>query len=160
MKMRPRSAGDWVALVLRIFLGSFYVIAGAVKISDPGQFAQAIANYRLLPHETLNSVAIILPWIEIVAGLFLIFGIWFLASAWLINAMTTMFIVAIAAAVARGLSIECGCFGTVGGRSTGIVSIIQDLILLTIGIWLVWRPEKKWAPTVTETDSAPSPARS
>ena len=112
---------------MRIFLGGFYLVAGAVKSLDPGKFAEAVANYRILPHDLINLVAITLPWIEVVAGLFLIAGIWFKASAWLINAMTVVFIAAIASAVARGLSIECGCFGTVGGREVGFNAIAEDV---------------------------------
>src|SRR5688500_5829020 len=125
MKEQERSIADWIALAVRVFLGGFYVVAGAGEVGDPGKFAEAVANYRLLPHELIHLVAITLPWIEIVAGLFLIAGMWFKASVWLINAMTVMFIAAIASAVARGLSIECGCFGTVGGREVGLIAIAE-----------------------------------
>ena len=95
----------WANLLLRAFLGGFYVVAGALKIPNPGKFAEAVGNYRLLPHSLINLVAITLPPIEVVAGLFLIFGLWRRASAWLINLMTLVFIAAISSAVARGLSI-------------------------------------------------------
>jgi putative oxidoreductase len=138
MNWRNQTTADWIAWVLRVFLGGFYVVAGAVKIPDPGKFAGAVANYRLLPHELINLVAITLPWIEIAAGLLLIIGIWRISSAWLINLMTLMFIAAIAAAVARGLSIECGCFGTVGGRKVGLWAIAEDVALLAGGLWMIW----------------------
>jgi len=130
---------DGLNLVLRVFLGGFYLIAGGLKVTDPGKFAQAVGNYRLLPHEMINLVAITLPWIEVVAGLFLILGIWRVASAWLINLMTLVFIGAIASAVARGLNVECGCFGTVGGRRVGLTAIVEDVFLLACGLWLVWK---------------------
>ena len=130
---------DWLSLVPRVFLGGFYVVAGAMKIPDPGKFAEAVGNYRLVPHEALNIIAITLPSIEVVAGVLLILGIWLKASAWLINAMTVIFIGAIASAVARGLSIECGCFGTVGGREAGLNAILEDVLLLVCGLWVLWR---------------------
>jgi uncharacterized membrane protein YphA (DoxX/SURF4 family) len=156
MKANERTVGDWVALAIRVFLGGFYLVAGAVKVGDPGKFALAVANYRLLPHELINIVAITLPWIEIVAGVLLIAGIWFRASVWLINAMTVMFIVAIASAVARGLSIECGCFGTVGGREVGLIAIAQDIGLLACGLWLVWRSARCSTPALAP-NTVPSP---
>jgi uncharacterized membrane protein YphA (DoxX/SURF4 family) len=131
-----------VVLVLRLFLGGFYLLAGSTKVVNPGHFAEAVANYRLLPHELINLTAITLPWIEIVAGAFLILGIWLAASAWVINAMTLMFIGAITSAVMRGLSIECGCFGTVGGREVGLRAIAEDIGLLVCGLWLVWSTQR------------------
>jgi putative oxidoreductase len=152
MSVTHRVFGEWIPLLMRLFLGGFYVVAGAVKIPDPGRFAEAVANYRLLPHELINLAAIILPWVEVVAGLFLILGLWLRASAWLINAMTVLFIVAIGSAVARGLSIECGCFGTVGGREVGLKAIAEDVLLLAFGLWILWsrrnRPKSLEAPGV------------
>jgi putative oxidoreductase len=160
MNMAGRSVADWVCLGLRLFLGGFYVVAGAVKIPDPGKFAVAVGNYRLLPHELINMVAITLPWIEVVAGLMLIFGIWLRASAWLINTMTTVFIVAIAAAVARGLSIECGCFGTAGGRNVGLIAIAEDIVLLLCGLYILWRirPKEREVPVPAVPEPGPAPS--
>jgi len=139
MSVHPHLLTRLVTLVLRVFLGGFYIVAGAVKIPDPGKFAEAVSNYRLLPHPLINSVAITLPWIEVVAGVFLVLGLWRRSSAWLINVMTVVFIVAIASAVARGLSIECGCFGTVGGRQVGLKAIAEDVGLLICGLWVLWQ---------------------
>ena len=153
---RPILLG-WVLLLMRFFLGGFYLVAGAVKIPDPGRFAEAVDNYRILPHELINLAAIILPWVEVVAGLFLILGVWLKASAWLINAMTVLFIVAIGSAVARGLSIECGCFGTVGGREVGLKAIAEDVFLLACGLWILWSKRSQPKTTETPETALPSP---
>ena len=156
--MKPRSSAAWLAVLLRIFLGGFYVVAGMVKIADPGHFAEAVANYRLVPHDLTNLVAITLPWIEITSGLLLIFGVWLQASAWLINAMTLVFIAGIASAVARGLNIECGCFGTVGGRQVGLTAIAEDLGLLACGLWILWKQRTTPDHPATADLAVPSPA--
>lgn len=147
---------SWAALVhllLRVFLGGFYLLAGALKVGDPGEFAEAVANFRIVPHPLVNLVAIILPWVEIAAGLFLVLGIWLRASAWLINLLTLVFIAGITSAVARGLNIECGCFGTVGGRRVGFRAIAEDVLLLGCGVllvcWNVRRPRPNAAQGVT-----------
>src|SRR5690349_10366790 len=88
MSLRQCSIIDWLALLARVFLGGFYIVAGAVKIPNPGKFAEAVANYRLLAHPLINLAAITLPWIEVVAGVLLVFGLWRKASVWLINVMT------------------------------------------------------------------------
>lgn len=149
----------WIDLALRLFLGGFYIVAGATKFPDPGRFAEAVGNYRILPHETINMVAITLPGIEVVAGAFLILGIWLRPSAWLINAMTVVFIAAISSALWNGLNIECGCLGTVGGRNVGLFAIAEDLVLLACGLWIVWS-RKSSAEIVPEPDlSVPAPNR-
>ena len=159
MNSQPRSVVDWLALAFRVFLGGFYVVAGAVKIPDPGRFAEAVANYRLLPHDWVNFVGITLPWVEVVAGLLLVSGIWFRASALIINGLTVVFIGAIASAVARGLDVECGCFGTVGGRQVGLTAIAEDVGLLAGGIWIVWHHRKKEAPKFSAEVALPSPSQ-
>lgn len=133
--------------ILRLILGGIFVYAGAAKIIHPAGFAADIGNYRMLPHEWIHLLAITLPWIEVAAGLLLIAGVWKRASALLITAMLAVFIVAIAQAVARNLNIECGCFGTVGGRKVGLIAIAEDLAMLAAAVWLTWR----------ETDSPARP---
>jgi hypothetical protein len=91
----------------------------------------------------LNLAAITLPWIEIVAGVFLVLGIWMRASAILLSALTLVFMVAIGSALARGLDIDCGCFGTVGGRRAGLVPLLEDMVLLLCGLWVVWTSRPK-----------------
>jgi uncharacterized membrane protein YphA (DoxX/SURF4 family) len=146
------------AFLARVFLGGFYIVAAAVKIPNPGKFAEAVDNYRLVPHEMINLVAILLPWVEMVAGVFLVLGLWRRASVWLVNAMTVMFIGAIASAVARGLSIECGCFGTVGGRRVGLTAIAEDVGLLVLGLWLAQRFGKPSTPRPDSEVSVAAPS--
>lgn len=143
MTFGKNTLGNWFTLVVRVFLGGFYLVSGAVKLPDPGKFAEAVANYRILPNELINMVAITLPGIEVVAGALLVLGIWLRPSAWLINTMTVVFILAIASAVRRGLNIECGCLGTVGGRDVGLVAIGEDLVLLACGLWVIWWQSKR-----------------
>src|SRR5436309_2139176 len=109
-----------IDIVLRLALGGVFVFAGAVKVIDPAAFATDIGNYRLLPHEWNNLLAITLPWIEVAAGGLLVAGIWKRASAVLITGMLGVFLFVIGQAVARNLNIDCGCFGSVEGRKVGL----------------------------------------
>lgn len=129
----------WVGWLLRLLVGGAFVAAGVLKIADPGKFAADVSNYRLVPHEMLHSVAIFLPWVELVAGLSVLSGFWLRGGAVLITAMTVMFFVAITSALARGLNIECGCFGTVGGKHIGLVNLAIDSALMCLASLLVWR---------------------
>lgn len=114
-------------------------MAGTLKIADPAKFALDVSNYRLVPHELINLVAILVPWIEITAGAFVLAGIWLRAAALVITGLTVMFFVVIVSALARGLNIECGCFGTIGGKHIGLVNLAIDCTLLLLATLLARR---------------------
>jgi uncharacterized membrane protein YphA (DoxX/SURF4 family) len=115
------------------------VLAGALKIADPAKFALDIANYRIAPRELINLVAILLPWIELTAGAFVLAGVWLRTSALVLSSLTILFFAIIVSALARGLNIECGCFGTVGGRHVGLVNLGIDTALFTVATLLAAR---------------------
>jgi uncharacterized membrane protein YphA (DoxX/SURF4 family) len=110
-----------------------------LKILQPATFAADIGNYRLLPHEAINLMAITLPWIEVVAGFLLALGTWKRASATVIALMLIVFLAAIGQALARGLDVRCGCFGTVEARKVGVLALAQDIGILAMAAWLAWR---------------------
>lgn len=98
---------------IRLFIGIIFIWAGYVKIIDPFGFAKNIYQYQILPDYWVNVSAIVLPWLEVICGLALIFvprmrrG----ASAW-IFLMLFVFTTAVAYSVYRGLDISCGCLST------------------------------------------------
>lgn len=130
---------QFLPLAFRWILGGIFLVAAAPKILHPDKFAIDISHYRLLPYAWIHLLAVTLPWIELVAGAMLILGAWVRASAWVITGMMVMFVAVIASAIARGLNIECGCFGTVAGRQIGLTSLLFDLGLLGIAVWLSYR---------------------
>src|SRR4051794_18874438 len=101
----------WVVLVLRVILGSIFIFAALPKIQDPPSFAHLIYNYRLLPPNMINMVALVIPWLELLCGVFLIFGIWTQTVGIVISILLILFTAAIAINLAHGNAIECGCFG-------------------------------------------------
>jgi putative oxidoreductase len=128
-----------VAVILRLVVGGTFIVAGGLKVLQPGTFAADIGNYRLLPNEAINLLAITLPWIEVVAGGLLVAGIWKRASASLIVVMLIVFLLAISQALARGLDVRCGCFGTVEARRVSVLALGEDLVVLAMAAWLAWR---------------------
>lgn len=121
-------------LSLRIIFAALFIFSGGGKISSPGEFAESISNYRLLPIEFINFFAIIIPWIEIIAGLLLIFGFYIKENSFILTLLLSIFTVMVLIAVIRGLNIDCGCFGTNGGQKVGLLKIIENLIYITIGV--------------------------
>jgi len=124
-------------LVIRILLGVVFVYAAISKASDPEGFARAIANYKLLPIFLINILAIILPWIELCAGILLIFGVSVKENSMVLGGLLVVFVIAILISLARGLNIDCGCFGTVGGTKVGIQKVLENIGLLISVIILI-----------------------
>jgi len=131
-----------VLLVFRLVLGGLFVYAGAVKVVDPLGFAQDIRNYRLAGQSLSFLAALVLPWLEILAGAFLIAGVWKRAAALVITGLLVFFIVLTAVTMARGLDVDCGCFGSLS-RKSGWGVILEDLAMLYLGLCLLFAPPNR-----------------
>jgi putative oxidoreductase len=129
-------------LVFRLALGGLFVYAGVVKVLDPLDFAQNIRNYRLVGQSLSFIAAVVLPWLEILAGVALAAGIWKRASALIISGLLVFFIVLTLVTIARGLDVECGCFGALS-RKSGFGVILEDLGMLFMGLCLLFAPAKR-----------------
>lgn len=135
--MKKLFENKYIALAARIILGAVFMYASFDKMANPEAFANIIDNYHLLPYQLVNGLAIFLPWLEFITGLFLITGKWIKASLTIYNVLLVVFIIALAQALIRGLDISCGCF-SVNPSSTSEVwlRVIEDIGLLFVGIML------------------------
>jgi putative oxidoreductase len=95
---------------VQLALAAIFTAAAIPKILDPPAFAHMIYNYKLAPGWAINVLAISLPWVELLAGLALILGVWKREAAALIGLMLLAFIAAVGINLARGHAIDCGCF--------------------------------------------------
>ena len=127
-------------LVLRVVLGGLFVYAGVVKIADPLGFAEDIRNYRLVGQALSFTVALVLPWLEVLAGAFLIAGVWKRGAALVIIGLLVFFIVLTLVTMARGLDVDCGCFGSLS-RKSGWGVVLEDLGMLAMGLAFLLSPE-------------------
>jgi putative oxidoreductase len=141
---RRRALGDGVVLVCSLASGLVFLYASIDKIMHPGAFAQAIANYRMVPMPLLHVFAWLLPVVEAVVGLALIAGWQRRGAALLASLMTVMFIIAIASALVRGLDISCGCFETAEGRHIGMGLLLQDIVLLGAALIPLLARRDRW----------------
>ncbi|WP_432892595.1 DoxX family protein [Kribbella sp. CA-245084] len=139
----------WVSLVARLVLGSVMLVAGALKVTDPETAAQAVRAYELLPSSLVQPVGWGLPFLEIAIGLLLIVGFGVRTSAVAAGVFMIVFIAAVSSAWARGLSIDCGCFGGGGqvaaGQTKYLQEILRDVGLLALAVWLWLYPVSKFA---------------
>lgn len=134
--MRTVLSNKYFVLAIRLVLGFVFIYASIDKIAHPAEFAQAIYNYRMLPHWTINSMALVMPWLELFCGVLIAIGILFRGSALMIGVMLAVFIIAISSALVRGLDISCGCFSVEGGHGVAVDLLVRD-VLMFIGAAIV-----------------------
>jgi len=138
--MMLRLDSGWLGLgeqASRILLGLVFLLYGIDKIPHPDNFARAIANYRLLPGEFVNLLAVVLPWIEVVCGLLLLSGQWVRSAAFVSAFLLAVFVIAVSIALVRGLDIHCGCFDADSGRKIGLKVLGEDLLFLGLSVVLI-----------------------
>ena len=149
MKLTRENFLPWLGLAARLALGGVLVVAGAIKIPYPYKAAAAMRAYELLPNSFASFFGYILPWFEVGLGLLLILGVATRISGLIGGLLMLLFIGAISSAWARGLTIDCGCFGGGGqvaaGETKYLQEIIRDIALAVAGFHLYFRPDSHFA---------------
>jgi uncharacterized membrane protein YphA (DoxX/SURF4 family) len=138
-----------VGLLARLVTGGVWIYAGAIKLPDPDASVDAVRAYELLPGDTAVTVGHLLPILELVVGTMLVLGLLVRGAAAVSALLFVAFIVGIASVWARGMEIDCGCFGG-GGYDPDAGSkypweIARDVGLLALSLLLVWLPRSRLA---------------
>lgn len=131
-----------ITFFARLLIGLIFLYAGAVKVWDVGGgqwgaplFARSIANYRLVGGDLAILLSVYLPWLEIAGGLSLVFRRLYAGGLILLTFLALLFAGALGSAVARGLNVDCGCFGS--AAATPAAALTRDLLLLAGLIFLI-----------------------
>jgi uncharacterized membrane protein YphA (DoxX/SURF4 family) len=144
-----KKAQPWIGLLARLGLGGVLLYAGYLKAFTPDKSMMAVRAYEILPIWLANVMGIVLPWLEMGAGLLLILGIAVRYVSIFGSALMIAFIIAISQAWARGLSIDCGCFGDGGAvdpsETKYLETILRDIGFAFLGFWLIRYPVTKFA---------------
>ena len=140
---------EWFGTVARLVTGGVWIWAAALKLPHPDQSVLAVRAYQLLPGDTAVTVGHLLPILEIVVGGCLVLGLLTRGAAVLSGLLFVAFIVGIASVWARGITIDCGCFGGGGydadAASTYPWEIARDVGLLALSAYLVWQGRTRLA---------------
>lgn len=135
---------DAIGLLVRLGLAAVWLVSGAIKVSDLNQTYIAVQAYELLPGGVASVVAGAIPFLELALGVLLLVGLGIRLTA-LVSALVLLaFIGAVAQSWARGLTIDCGCFGGGGQVAPGETQypqeIARDIGFLLLAGWLLVRP--------------------
>lgn len=123
-------------LLVRLVVGGVLIYSGFSKAVGPSaEFAGALAAYRVLPIHWVLPVAMIWPWLELLAGTYLFFGYFTRFFAAIASACFAVFIGVLGSAILRGIDPgSCGCFGTMLTFSTR-QAVSLDAVLLFLSLW-------------------------
>ncbi|HEU4520696.1 MAG TPA: MauE/DoxX family redox-associated membrane protein [Thermoanaerobaculia bacterium] len=140
MTAREALTHPWLTVRVQIALGAIFVAAALPKIADPPGFAHMIYNYRILPGPLVNISALVMPWLELLAGAALILGVWKTAARNIIAALLVVFLIAITFNLMRDNAIDCGCFDLSAAGKTHEERLhdMRMVILRDIGMLLMW----------------------
>jgi uncharacterized membrane protein YphA (DoxX/SURF4 family) len=140
--MNKKKIIEYGIAVTRIYLALVFVISGLEKINDFSSFAQSIENYRILPIYFVNIIAIIIPWLEVVAGAFLLLGIYIKENSIIILLLLSIFTLGVLSAVFRNLDIDCGCHSTSNGQKVGLLKILENISLIVVAFLSIKFPRQ------------------
>ena len=149
MKEKFVISQPWLGLIARLILGGVLFLAGYLKIDEPDKSQMAVRAYEILPISIANLLGLLLPFVEVAIGALLILGSLTRFMAALGGFTMVIFIIAIAQAWARGLNIDCGCFGGGGavepGQTKYLQEILRDIGLVFLAAYLIRYPSTKFS---------------
>jgi uncharacterized membrane protein YphA (DoxX/SURF4 family) len=142
----------WVTaavVVARLGLAALWLAAGLAKVADPGANVRAVRAYEVLPEAVVPVVGYGLPFLEIALGLLLLLGLAVRPAAIASGVLLVVFLAGVSQAWARGLAIDCGCFG--GGGPVDpedtryLQEVVRDGVALAAAALLALRPSTPWS---------------
>jgi uncharacterized membrane protein YphA (DoxX/SURF4 family) len=151
--LAPRAAATggrlWFATLSRLVLAGYLGLAGLLKLPDPAESVRAVRAYRILPESVVPTVGYVLPLLEVAVAILLVLGLTTRLAAAPTSLLMVAFIIGIASVAARGINIDCGCFGGGGDVAEGAThytqELIRDVCLLVLALLLVYRPSSRLA---------------
>jgi uncharacterized membrane protein YphA (DoxX/SURF4 family) len=138
-----------VGTLARLGLAVVWLVSGSMKAADPDQTWVAVRAYAVLPSSGVDVVAAVLPWFELVLCVLLLLGLRTRLVAAVSAALLLVFIAGVSQAWARGLSIDCGCFGGGGevrqDQTSYGTELLRDTAFGVLAAWLIIRPRTFFA---------------
>ena len=143
--MKNLLSNPHLVLLSRIFIGLLFIVSSLDKIVDPAAFARSVSNYGLLSSWMPMVIATTLPWVELLCGFAMLFGIFLRGSSLLLSTMLVVFTLAVITALLRGLDISCGCFTQdPTAERIGWMKVVQNSSLIVLTLFLYYSESTKF----------------
>lgn len=147
-RFRAQPWARWVVLAARLALAAVFAFAAIPKLGDAAAFARDIDNYHLLPVEWAATAAVMMPPLELVVALALLLGVHARGASLISAGMMLVFAAAMAQAMARGIDLDCGCFGSALAMHVSGWSILRNVVLASLSLPILLGPELPWSTLV------------
>lgn len=114
------------------------------KLRDPLAFADSIAAYQLMPWRwAVSLAALVIPVLELLLAALVLANVWRRAALVATAGLTVIFTAALVSAATRGLEIDCGCMGGIGGawnlpELSVRWAIARNALLIFFAGWALW----------------------
>ena len=143
---------DWMYRFMRWFLGGIFIYSGATKLLAPQTFAVLIDAYGIVPDGLLMPVSVILPALEVLAGVGLLLDI--RGSLAVITGLLLLFAAILGYGIVMGLDVDCGCFGPEDPEAAAFhglrPALYRDMAMLTaVALLYGWRRYRRVRPKKT-----------
>ncbi|MFA6475103.1 MAG: MauE/DoxX family redox-associated membrane protein [Patescibacteria group bacterium] len=146
-KWQNNSVNKYLVFGLRVVIGLIFVIAGLSKTTAPiAEFIGLARQWNILPEPYVTIYAFLLPWVELVFGLTLLFGAWSRLSAFIVLLMLLSFLIAIGINISRGTLLQdCGCFGGWFELGATFQELFwRDAAMFVGTLWIMFMPKPLW----------------
>ena len=142
---RRRPMRHWMLFFMRLVLGGIFSFSAWSKIMAPQALADAIVGFDIIPESIALEAAIMLIWLELICGTFMLLGLWARATVIVITGMLTLFEIGLISVVVRGIEVNCGCFGQFSEMQVGWNTIIRNLVQLVFCALLLYYGSWKYS---------------
>ncbi|SDJ02212.1 Protein-disulfide isomerase [Frankineae bacterium MT45] len=145
--MNWTSTRAWLGTAIRLVLGGVWIWASIEKLHDPRTFLRAVRAYDATPDWLSKAIAYGLPIVELIVGVLLVIGLLTRVMASISAVLYIVFLIGLIQAAARGIKLQCGCFGG-GGESDStsyLLDSFRDILLLAGAAFLIIYPLTRWS---------------
>lgn len=134
----PLQALSWGCAVARTGIGIILIYAAIPKISHPDRFLNTVMMYNMAPSGVNLVFGATIPWLEMLVGISLVMGLYISGSLIIAAGLFTLYAGAISAALHRGSTFDCGCFGDASRSPIGKAALFRSIVLAAASIGLVF----------------------
>ena len=146
---KSMSAADLMSALVRFGMAAVWIIAGIQKLDARMEMTQAIEAYGIFTPEWSGYLAYLICPLELMGGVLLLLGLFLKEASAVAAVVLVLFMVGISQAWARGLVIDCGCFGydpaDVSQGMNYALTLLRDATFLVLTLWTIWRPYRRYA---------------